>query len=366
MMILYLLGALLLSFVCGMIFTPLILDFCKKKKLYDKPDERKIHKNAIPRLGGISFFPSMMLGFGVCLLILTLNSPTTTSINIGSVCYLLGLGFIYTVGIIDDFIGLNAPAKFAAQTIVAALLPLTGLYLNNLYGLFGIYQIPPLVGIPLTIFAVVFITNAINLIDGIDGLAASLSIFALAGFLCYFRHYSVYVNTYSVMIAAIIGALLTFLYFNMFGKPEKNTKLLMGDGGSLLLGYMLALLSLIRAMHSEYICPYRQEALLVPITLLFIPIADVVRVTFYRFLHHVPLFKADKNHIHHKLMQAGLSQHQTLATILATAIAIIILNLVLQVYVHVDVNVILLIDALLYALLNLTANLYKNKQTSQR
>lgn len=356
--------ALLLGLVCGRVFTPVILSYCKRHKLYDIPNERKMHTTAIPRMGGLTFFPVMMLGFGICLIILTLKEPSTTSLNIGSVCYLLGLGLIYAVGIVDDFIGLNAPVKFAAQTIVAILLPLTGLYLNNLYGLFGFYEIPALVGIPLTVFAVVFITNAINLIDGIDGLAASLSILALAGFLCYFQQYSVYVNTYSIMIAATIGALLTFLYFNLFGNPEKNTKIFMGDGGSLLLGYMLGLLAFKSIMHNGAIWPYRQEALLVPVTLLFIPVVDVIRVTLYRFRHHVPLFKADKNHIHHKLMQAGLTQHQTLAVILATAVLIVVVNLWLNA--NLNINLIVLIDILLYTLLNVAANFYKNKKKNPK
>ena len=361
---LYLIGALLLGAVCGMIFTPMILSYCKHHKLYDIPNERKMHTTATPRMGGLSFFPSMLFGFGTCLTILLLKQPSTTSLNIASVCYLAGLGFIYIVGIVDDFIGLNAPIKFVAQTIVATLLPLTGLYLNNLYGLLGIYEIPPLVGIPLTVFAIVFITNAINLIDGIDGLAACLSLLALGGFLVYFRQYNVYVNTYSIMVAAIIGGVLAFLYFNIFGKTEKNTKIFMGDGGSLFLGYMLGFLSIKSAMHNDFIWPYRQEALLVPLTLLFIPIADVIRVTLYRFFHHAPLFKADKNHIHHKLMQAGLTQHQTLAVILATAVLIVVVNLWLNA--NLNINLIVLIDILLYTLLNVAANFYKNKKKNPK
>ena len=232
-MTIYLVSAFILSMVCGFIFTPAILDFCKRKKLYDLPNGRKVHHNAIPRMGGISFFPSMVLAFVGCLFLIASNSGIDHPFGIWSASFLAGLGIIYITGIVDDLIGLNATTKFAAQICAASLLPIAGLYLNNLYGLFGIYEIPTYVGIPLTIFIIVFIDNAMNLIDGIDGLAASLSLLALAGFLAYFVHYEVFTYTYTILTVGMMGALVAFLYFNLFGKPEKNTKIFMGDSGSL-------------------------------------------------------------------------------------------------------------------------------------
>ena len=133
-MTIYLLGAFLLSLGCGAVFTPLILDFCKRKKLYDLPNERKVHTNAVPRMGGISFFPSMMLAFVVILIYLASKNPESIHVNIWSASYIIGLALIYVVGIVDDLIGLNASTKFTAQIVAGCLLPLTGLYINNLYG----------------------------------------------------------------------------------------------------------------------------------------------------------------------------------------------------------------------------------------
>ena len=354
-MITYLLEVFVISLILGAIFTPAILNFCKRKKLYDIPNERKVHKNAIPRLGGISFLPSMLLAFVFFILASSWNNQLDHSFNIWSASYLAGLIIIYLVGIVDDLIGLSAKTKFLAQIIAASLLPLSGLYINNLYGLFGIHEIPYWVGVIFTIFAIVFIDNAINLIDGIDGLAGSISLFALGGFLGYFVTYDVFRYTYTVLAAGMMGALVTFLYFNLFGKAEKNTKIFMGDSGSLSLGYTLGFFAIKAAMDHPVIWETRPEAFLYPLTLLFVPIADVVRVTLYRLFHGHPLFDADKNHIHHKLMRAGLTQHQALAVILLITIGIYAINYML--YPTLFSTAIVGIDTLIYIIVNVVINL---------
>jgi UDP-N-acetylmuramyl pentapeptide phosphotransferase/UDP-N-acetylglucosamine-1-phosphate transferase len=148
----------------------------------------------------------------------------------------------------------------------------------------------------------------------------------------------------------LIGALVAFLYFNLFGKLEKNTKIFMGDSGSLSLGFTLGFLFIKCASDNTAIWPTRQEALIVPITLLFVPMADVFRVTLYRFIHHKPLFLADKNHIHHKLMRAGLTQHQALACIIGMVVFFMILNYLL--YAVLSTTWILAADFLCYSLFN--------------
>lgn len=351
----YLMGAFVMSLLCGLVFTPLILDFCKRKRLYDIPNERKVHKNATPRLGGISFFPSMLTAFCVVLLFTPVVEANTLPVNVWSAVFLMGLLLIYGIGIIDDLVGLKATTKFVVQIATSCLLPLAGLYVNNLYGLFGIHEIPYWLGVPLTVFIIVFIDNAINLIDGIDGLAAGLSLIALAGFLAYFIHHGVYVYTYTIIIAGMMGALVAFAYFNLFGKTERNTKIFMGDSGSLSLGFTLGFLAVKCAMDNTNIWPTRPEAIIVPLSLLFVPTADVVRVTLYRLRHHKPVFDADKNHIHHKLMRAGLNQHGTLVVILTLAVAYILLNAAL--YRVMTPTVIIVIDIVLYCLVNMGINL---------
>ena len=353
-MTIYLLGAFLVSLICGFVFTPLILDFCKRKRLYDIPSERKVHKNATPRLGGISFFPSMLTAFFIVLLFTPIVEQDVLPVNIWSAVFLAGLLIIYGIGIIDDLVGLKATTKFMVQIATACLLPFAGLYVNNLYGLFGIYEIPYWLGVPLTVFIIVFIDNAINLIDGIDGLAASLSLLALAGFLAYFKYHGVYVYTYTIIVAGMMGALVAFAYFNLFGKAERNTKIFMGDSGSLSLGFTLGFLAVKCAMDNNNIWPYRPEAIIVPLTLLIVPTADVVRVTLFRLRHHKPLFDADKNHIHHKLMRAGLNQHQALVCIIGLAAGYIVMNGLL--YMVTSPTVIVIVDIVLYCIVNLCIN----------
>ena len=111
-MTIYLLVVFLLSLICGLVFTPLILDFCKRKRLYDIPNERKIHRNATPRLGGISFFPSMLTAFFIVLLFTPVVEKNTLPVNVWSAVFLIGLLIIYFIGIIDDLVGLNATTKF--------------------------------------------------------------------------------------------------------------------------------------------------------------------------------------------------------------------------------------------------------------
>ncbi|MBR5351790.1 MAG: undecaprenyl/decaprenyl-phosphate alpha-N-acetylglucosaminyl 1-phosphate transferase [Prevotella sp.] len=354
-MTIYLLGAFLLSLICGLVFTPMILDFCKRRRLYDIPNERKVHKNATPRMGGITFLPSMLTAFAAILVILSITEEDTVSINLWSFGFLCGLVLIYATGIVDDLIGLGAKTKFTIQIITGFLFPLAGLYINNFYGLFGIHEIPYYIGFPLTIFLIVTIDNAINLIDGIDGLATCLSLLALAGFMLYFLHYEVFLNTYCILAAGMMGVLVAFGYFNIFGKPEINTKIFMGDSGSLSLGYILGFFAVKCAMDNTAVWPTRQEAIIVPLTLLFIPLADVVRVTLHRMRHHQPLFNADKNHIHHKLMRAGLSQHQALISILLLAVCYIVLNYLL--FSVLPQTVIVIIDIALYCVVNYFINL---------
>ena len=176
--------------------------------------------------------------------------------------------------------------------------------------LFGIYEIPSSIGIPLTIFTFVFIDNALNLIDGIDGLATSLSIIALLGFFYCFIPYDLI--AYEVMIAGLLGVLVVYLYFNMYGKVEKGTKIFMGDPGSLTLGFFLAFLFVKAIAVNPNIMPMSPKRVLIAYSLLIIPTFDVVRVVLHRIRNRKPIFDADKSHIHHKILAMGYNQHYTL------------------------------------------------------
>jgi UDP-N-acetylmuramyl pentapeptide phosphotransferase/UDP-N-acetylglucosamine-1-phosphate transferase len=158
------------------------------------------------------------------------------------------------------------------------------------------------------------------------------------------------------LAAGMMGALVAFLYYNIFGKTEKNTKIFMGDSGSLSLGYTLGFFAIKTAMDNPAVWfTMRSDGFIYPLVLLFVPIADVVRVSFYRLFHNKPLFEADKNHIHHKLMHAGLSQHQALVFILAFSVVIYAISYLL--YGQLPSTFIVIIDMLLYTIVNFILNI---------
>lgn len=351
--VLFIIAAFFLSMVCGFFFIPQIIRFCKEKGLYDKPDGRKIHHNAIPRLGGISFLPSMLLASLIVIVVYNQNyAGHQVTLSSWSITFFFCLLLIYGVGIIDDLVGLGAKTKFSVQTIAAILLPMSGLYINNLYGFLGLYEIPFSVGAPLTVFIIIFACNAINLIDGIDGLSAGLSLLALTGFLiCFFREG---LHTYCMLIAGLMGVLVSFLYFNLWGDAKKGRKIFMGDSGSLTLGFILGFLFVKFTMDNPNVRQFRLDSMILAYTLLIVPTFDVVRVSLVRLYHRKPIFKADKNHIHHKLMRAGLSQHQTLLCILGLAVSLVIVNILLINTAY--FSVIVIINIVLWILFNMIVN----------
>ena len=348
----------------GFGFIPFILDFCRKNKLYDLPDERKVHKMAIPRLGGISFLPSMMLA--ALIMLLTFEKITGESklvINRWTASCMISLLIIYTIGIIDDIVGLKAKTKFVFQIIAASLLPISGLYINNLYGFCGIHEISFIIGFPFTVLCIAFINNAMNLIDGIDGLAAGLAFIALGGFL--YGFYCIQLYIYCILIAGLMGILLAYMYYNIFGKQEKGLKIFMGDAGSLTLGFMLGFFIVKFSMsrpdlipNGKYSIPllfstvdYDKICLLFAYTLVIVPTFDVFRVIIVRLRHHTPIFNPDKRHIHHKLLAAGLSQHGALLFILALQVIYIIMNMFMITFA--DITTIVAADIILFTIINI-------------
>lgn len=347
----------------GWIFIPAILNFCKERHLYDIPNQRKVHRVLVPRLGGIAFVPAMALAMVVSVAVMSIGlHEGKVEMSLWSVAFLASLLLMYAVGVVDDFIGLDAPVKFLVQTVTACTLPLCGLYINHLYGFLGIYELPYWVGMPLTVFVIVFIDNALNLIDGIDGLAASLSIIALAGFFCIFTVEGL--TVYGILIASLVGVLIAYLYFNIWGKAEKNRKIFMGDAGSLTLGFILGFLFVKATMDNRPLMTGSAARWVLAYSLLVVPVFDVARIILHRLRFGQPLFQADKNHIHHKLMRAGCSQHQALIVILGLQLGVVFLNLSL--FRHIGITWVVLIDVVLFTALQtaLTRRL-TNRKTAE-
>ena len=312
-------GAFLVAVVLGRIIIPNILIISLRKKLFDQPDARKVHNRPIPRLGGVTFFPVIVFTFAVftAFRVMGNNIPNelfTTDTACEFLFLIAGLTLLYIVGIGDDLVGVRYRKKFLVQIISASLFPIGGLYINDFYGLFGINAISPFIGIPLTVLLVVFITNAINLIDGIDGLASGLSMVALVIFGVLFIHYNLW--NYAILAFVCVGVIIPFFAYNVFGNADKGRKIFMGDTGSLTLGYILSFFVIRYCMHApgynleEYGAP-----VVVSFSMLLVPCLDVIRVVLKRARTGKPLFLPDKNHIHHKFLAMGFSPRGALITI---------------------------------------------------
>ena len=320
----YIIIAFAISVVFSLICTPIVVKMCNTHGIFDLPNERKVHKYSIPRLGGTLFMPSLALGVIVTLLIMYQGINQELEIGMSNVMMVIGAILIYLIGIFDDLKGLKAFHKFIIQTIAALVFPLCNLMISNLHGLFGIHEIPIWISYPLTVFVILLIVNAMNLIDGIDGLASGLAFLILGSFAYFYYNLGAYL--FCLISISLAGATLAFFFFNMYGKVGK-LKTFMGDSGSLFLGYVIAYLAIKYQMSNEP-CgfPYREESLLISFSLVFIPCADVIRVAFQRKLNGKNIFDADQTHIHHRIMQIGLDQHQTLTTIILLTVIICVIN----------------------------------------
>lgn len=312
-------AAFITAVILGRIIIPNILVISMRKRLFDEPDARKIHKRPIPRLGGVTFFPVIV--FTLCTFtaihlfkghfvynIITLNTAREMLFLIS------GLTLLYIVGIADDLIGVRYRKKFVVQIISAAMFPIAGLYINSFYGLFGINEIDPIIGIPFTMLLVVFITNAINLIDGIDGLASGLSMVALVVFGVIFVHFQSWL--YALLAFVSVGVIIPFFSYNVFGNADRGRKIFMGDTGSLTLGYILSFFVIRFCMHeSNSMMQVQGSPVLIAFSVLMVPCLDVVRVVLRRARNRKPLFLPDKTHIHHKFLAMGFSPRRALITI---------------------------------------------------
>ena len=344
------------AFIAVTIAIPQILNIAHQKHLYDSTGERKIHSGAVPRLGGVSFAPSII--FSV-LLVLALTAGNTLMGHLSMLekdvtgMFLLFCGMIclYMVGLADDLIEVRYRNKFIIQILVGILVIRAGIVLGNLYGFIGITILPDWIAWALTLLVIVYVINAFNLIDGIDGLSGNLALIPMLfyGYVCYSSgHY-----LYSMIAFAGAGTLIPFLCYNIFGNPQRKKKIFMGDTGALTNGLVLAFLGIESMDISSYGgCLDGVNPVIIALSPLVIPMFDQLRVFFHRIVRHRNPFLPDKCHIHHKLLALGLSTHKTLIIILAAAIMFIVLNLMLS-SVQMQVSWIVLIDFIVWTAVNI-------------
>lgn len=340
----------ILSFVLVGIIIPQILRIAFRKKLFDSHDGRKVHVGNIPRLGGVAFVPGIMFGvllsLGIGIQLAEPGMRMALHQGLVPVCFLTcSLLLLFLVGIADDLVGVSYKAKFVFQILCGIFTLASGVCVNNLNGFFYIWGLPEWIGWPLTILLIVYVINSLNLIDGIDGLAAGLATLALIYF--GWAYYDAGEYILSMIAWGGVGALLPFLYFNIFGNPDNNQKIFMGDTGSLTIGMVIAYLAVGFTQTREYGSVFTDvNPDVVAFSPLMIPLFDQLRVFYHRITRRRNPFMPDRCHIHHKLLALGLTARQALIAILGIALILVGLNWVMSRYLN--VNFVLVIDFLVW------------------
>jgi len=295
----------------ALLLTRLVMRFALRLKLVDNGNVRKVHKGKVPTLGGLSIFVTFALLVGSCLFYR--NEVTARFLEKGRlvlgmlVCGLIAL----LLGVYDDIKGADAKKKFSVQVATALLAFALGFRIEGVsLGPFGSMNLG-VFSLAFTIFWIVGITNAINMIDGMDGLAAGVAFFVCAGnFFVSLVLGNVVMSVISVILA---GALLGFLRYNF-----PPAKIFLGDTGSLFLGMVIALSSIASAQKGSTVV-----MMLIPIAALGLPILDTSLAVFRRSLLGRPVFASDKGHIHHALLQLGLSRRKALLVLYAFCVVLI-------------------------------------------
>jgi UDP-GlcNAc:undecaprenyl-phosphate GlcNAc-1-phosphate transferase len=279
--------AFTMALVITYYLTPYVKSLAIKLGALDAPDARKVHKTPIPRMGGLAIYA----GFIIAVL-------ASIHLDREIIGLIVGGTVILVVGIIDDMVQLPAKVKLLGQIAAAAVLIIFDIRIDWLTNPFGDMVYVDYLSIPITLLWVVGLTNTVNLIDGLDGLAAGVSTIAAVTILLVALQQNFWVV--AVLTAALAGSALGFLQHNF-----NPAKIFMGDTGSMFLGYMLAAISILGAVKSA-----ATIALIVPIVALGLPIMDTTFAIIRRYNSGQPIFKPDKGHLHHRLLEMGLSQKQ--------------------------------------------------------
>ena len=287
--------AFMIALGMALILTPAVIAFARQTGALDKPDARKVHVRPIPRIGGIGIYAAFMASILVQLIFADVTPEFMTSL----IGLMIGGTIIVAIGIIDDYCDLPAKVKLLGQIFAAAVLVIGfDVRIDVITDPFGDYIYLEFLAIPATSFWVVGLTNTVNLIDGLDGLAAGVSsIAAVTIFLVAMEEGIPFV---AMVTAALAGAAVGFLYYNF-----NPARIFMGDTGSMFLGFMLAGISVVGAVKSA-----ATIALIVPILALGLPILDTTFAIVRRARNHRPIFKPDKGHLHHRLLAHGFTQKQ--------------------------------------------------------
>ena len=285
--------------LASLVLTPVVRQMALRFDLTDKPSARKMHSGKMPRIGGIALFSSFFLPF---LLLLAFSRYSSTSQEFFAdnriLCFVIGAVLIFLLGLLDDIRELCFLVKIFGQLLVAVFVYYCGFQITVVTTPFGADFSIGFLSLPLTVFWFLLVINAINLIDGLDGLAAGICLFVSFAML-----FACIVNgrlTAALAFAALAGSLIGFLRYNFH-----PASIFMGDSGSYFLGYTLAALSIGGTIKGQV-----ATALLIPIIALGVPLMDTLWAPVRRFINGQSMFQPDNKHIHHRLVKLGLTHRR--------------------------------------------------------
>jgi UDP-GlcNAc:undecaprenyl-phosphate GlcNAc-1-phosphate transferase len=303
------------SLILAIIFIPVLRKIAIKFDLVDRPNNRKIHKEAIPLVGGIAIVFSSTLALSISNIFMS---------EVIEHLFILEAGIILMItGSIDDKMNINPLFRLAIQFSCAYAVASSGIKITSLYGVFGVYELPVIWQYFLTIIIITGVVNAFNLMDGVDGLLGGLAIGGFSTLSILF--YMLGQFSFVVLFVAIIGAIIGFLKFNL----SKN-KIFMGDGGSLFLGFILVVSGIkLIEMTNAFEETTQSTVLVVVIGIFLLPVLDSLRVYRKRIKNGVSPFKADKSHLHHLFLLLGISHKLTAILIVSSSLFLLILSFIL-------------------------------------
>jgi len=298
------------AFVVTLITIPPILQLVKKYSLYDVPDHRKEHKIPIATFGGVAIWAGMVTSI---MLWFTFSNQAVV------ISFMFSLVILFSLGIMDDLKNLSARYKLVIEIGLATIMAIAGTRITTFNGLFGINELPLTAQYTFTVPAIVGITNAFNLIDGIDGLAGGLgfmSLITLGIFLTLCGD-----KNMALIAFSLAGGLLAFLYFNL-----NPARIFMGDTGSLMLGFVIAIMCIrLIQVNNSLASPMVPHAPIFALGIVLIPVFDALRVFSIRMWKGKSPFSPDKTHIHHLLTNSGFS-HGFAAKLICTIHAFILME----------------------------------------
>lgn len=322
-------GYILASLVLALLFTPIVRKLAFVIGAVDQPNARKVHSRIMPRLGGVAIYMAFVL--------MVLATQTLTKQTIG---LLLGATIIVGLGIVDDVREVTPKVKLLLQFVAATILICFGIeveFITNPFG--GIIQLGWF-SIPVTLLWIIGVTNAVNLVDGLDGLAAGIAGIAAGtlGVVAWMQGKHIEAGLALILMGSIFG----FLRYNFY-----PAKIFMGDSGSMFLGFTLSALSIMGLAKSAAVI-----SLFIPILVLGVPIMDTLFAIIRRYINKQPIFQADKDHLHHRLLASGLSHPQTVmaiyvinVTLASSAVLLTVLTTTQSVFILVAVSVLVLVGA---------------------